>query len=106
MAFEYTKQPEEKEIIAVDFSRRIPAGITVTSYTTTIETTSPTDPNSYTSHLVLGTPTMTGVTGKEKILAVMISEGVDGYKYRVSFKVTLSDGQIKEDDVWVIVKET
>jgi hypothetical protein len=114
MAFEYTKQPWEEEIIGVDFSRRVPTGITIMPVATGItevsieETVSPSGSiaANYGGHLVLGTPVLTGVVGKEKILAVMISAGVSGFKYRVSFRVTLSDGQKKEDDVWVIVKES
>jgi len=111
MAFEYTKQPWEEEIIAVDFSRRVPAGTTIEPVAddvteVVLEATLPSEPNSYGPHITIGTPALTGVAGREKILAVMISDGVTGYKYRLSFRITLSDGQKKEDDVWVIVKET
>lgn len=111
MAFEYNKQPWEEEIIGVDFSRRITSGVTILPVATdvtyvVVEETVPFNDGSYVDHLQLGTPQLTGVTGKEKILAVMVSGGITGYKYRVSFKVTLSDGQKKEDDVWVIVKES
>ena len=117
MAFEYTKQPWEEEIIGVDFSRRVPAGITVNApsapytsgtYVNIEETISPTGliAGNFGGHLTLGTPIMTGVTNKEKILTTMVSGGVSGFKYRVSFKVALSDTQKKEDDVWVIVTET
>lgn len=114
MAFEYTKQPWEEEIIGVDFSRRVPAGTTISAVAadvTYVEVEETLGLNGQSSdglgsHLVLDTPVLTGVSGREKILAVKVSEGVDQFKYRVSFKITLSDGQKKEDDVWVIVKET
>lgn len=114
MSFTYEKQPWEEEIIGVDFSRRVPSGRTILPVAAdvtevTIEETVGLQgqiPDGLGSHLQLGTPALTGVVGKERILAVMISAGVDQFKYRVSFKVTLSDGQKKEDDVWVIVKET
>jgi hypothetical protein len=114
MAFEYNKQPWEEEIIGVDFSRRVPSGKTILPVASNVtevsieETVGLTgqSPDGLGSHLQLGTPALTGVTGKERILAVMVSAGVDQFKYRVSFKVTLSDGQKKEDDVWVIVKES
>lgn len=118
MAFEYSKQPSEKEIIGVDFSRRVPAGVTVVppsppytsdTYVSIEETVAMSTgliAANYGGHLTLGVPAMSGVTGKEKILTVMVSGGVSGFKYRVSFKVKLSDSQEKEDDVWIIVKET
>ena len=111
MAFEYTKQPWEEEIIAVDFSRRVPAGVTVDAVATgvtdvTLEEVVGTNYQNYAGHVELSDTTLTGVTGKEKILAVMVSAGVSGFKYRLSFRVTLSDSQKKEDDVWVIVKES
>jgi hypothetical protein len=111
MAFEYTKQPSEKEIIAVDFSRRVPLGVTVTPVAVgvtdvALEATLPSESNVYGPHITIGTPVLTGVAGKEKVLAVMVSDGVTGYKYRLSFRITLSDGQKKEDDVWITVKET
>lgn len=114
MAFEFTKQPWEEEIIAVDFSRRVPAGVTILPVDTDItdvvlEQTvglNGQSPDLYSGHLQIGSQTLTGVVGREKILAAVVSSGVDQFKYRVSFRVTLSDGQKKEDDVWVIVKET
>lgn len=114
MAFEFPKQPSEQEIVSVDFSRRTPAGVTISAvspgvtYVTLEQTLGLTGQSSdgLGSHLTLGTPTLVGVAGREKILAVLVSAGVDQFKYRLSFKVTLSDGQVKEDDVWVIVKET
>jgi len=113
MAFEYNKQPWEEEIIGVDFSRRIPAGVTVQAVQTGVtdceieEIVGLTgqNPNDYVAgHLTLATPVLAGASSK--ILTVMVSDGVANFKYRVSFRVTLSDNQKKEDDVWVIVKET
>jgi len=114
MSFLYEKQPWEEEIIGVDFSRRVPSGATISAVSPSvtyvaIEETVGLNGQSADglgSHLTLGTPTLTGVAGREKILAVKVSGGVDQFKYRVTFRITLSDGQKKEDDVWVIVKET
>jgi hypothetical protein len=112
--FEYTKQPAEKEIIGVDFSRRVPAGVTIVavapgvtyvSVEATESLSTGASPSDYASHLVLDTPVLTGTAGRERILAVMISEGVAEFKYKLSFKVTLSDSQVKEEDVWVIIRE-
>lgn len=114
MAFEFNKQPWEEEIIGVDFSRRVPVGTTIQPVAVdvtdvTLEQTvglTGQNPGDYSSHIEIGTPELTGTSGREKILAVMVSSGVDQFKYRLSFRVTLSDGQKKEDDVWVIVKES
>lgn len=108
MAFEYTKQPYEEEIVAVDFSRRVPSGTTITTYSVVIEETvglTGLNAANYSPHLTLGTPSLTGAVGRERVLAVMVSNGVSDFKYRVSYRITLSDNQKKEDDVWVTVKE-
>jgi hypothetical protein len=109
--FSYEKQPWEEEIVGVDFSRRVPAGVTVNAVAcgvtdVTLEETVGDRPGDYGGHIEISDITLTGVTGKEKILAAMISAGVAGFKYRISYRITLSDNQKKEDDVWVTVKET
>jgi len=109
MAFEYTKQPWEEEIVAVDFSRRVPSGTTITAYSVVLEETvalAGLIAANYSPHIVIGTPSLIGTVGRERILAVMVSAGVAGFKYRLSYRITLSDTQKKEDDVWIIVKET
>ena len=110
MAFEYTKQPWEEELVAVDFSRRVSSGITITAYSVTLEETVAVTQGliaaNYGPHIVIGTPSLVGATGRERILTVMVSAGVSGFKYRLSYRITLSDNQKKEDDVWIIVKET
>jgi hypothetical protein len=109
MAFEYTKQPYEEELVAVDFSRRVPSGITISAYSVTLEETISLIGQSAEGlgpHIVIGTPSLTGVVSRERILVVMVSAGVDTFKYRLSYRITLSDNQKKEDDVWIIVKET
>jgi len=113
VAFDYPKQPWEKEIIGVDFSRRVPPGSTVLPVSVNItdvsleETVSLSGAiaSNYSPHISISSVTLTGVTGREKILVALISDGVSGFKYRLSFRITLSDNQRKEDDVWVIVKE-
>lgn len=109
MAFEYTKQPYEQEFVAVDFSRRVPSGTTIAAYSVTLEETVAVTQGliaaNYSPHISLGTPSLSGVVGREKILVVMVSNGISGFKYRFSYRITLSDNQKKEDDVWVIVKE-
>lgn len=81
-------------------------GVTDVTIEETVSLTSGAIAANYGGHLVISGTTLTGITGREKILAAMILAGVAGFKYRVSFRVTLSDSQKKEDDVWVIVKET
>ncbi len=114
MSFSYEKQPWEVEIIGVDFSRRVPAGVTILPVEVdvtdvTVEETiplgsslSPTDAE----ELVITDITLAGVAGREKILTAKISAGVISFQYRVTFRVTLSDGQKKEDDLLVTVKES
>ena len=107
--FLYSKQPWESELVAVDFSRRVPSGTTISSYEVTLEeTVAPPNVHAadYSPHIAIGTPALTGVTGRERILVVMVSAGITGFKYRLSYRITLSDSQRKEDDVWIIVKET
>lgn len=114
MAFEYHKQPSEIEIIGVDFSRRVPAGVTIVPVEVDVTwvskelTISPTNlvESNYSPHLTISDIVLAGVAGREKILTAKISDGVENFQYRVTFKVTLSDGQKKEDDVLVTVKET
>ncbi len=114
MSFTYAKQPFECEIIAVDFSRRIPAGVTISPVSTAVtyvqveETIAPanTSASDYNGHLVISSTTLVGIAGREKILAAKISAGVSSFSYRVTFRITLSDGQKKEEDVLVTIKET
>lgn len=114
MSFSYEKQPWEVEIIGVDFSRRVPAGVTILPVEVDVtdvrieETITPSNliASNYGPHLAISSIALAGVIGREKILTAKISDGVTGFQYRVTFKVTLSDGQKKEDDVLVTVKET
>lgn len=114
MAFPYEKQPWEIETIAVDFSRRVPPGATILPVAAevtnvTVEATIPPSnviTANYAGHLVISDVILAGVAGREKILTAKISEGVANFQYRVTFRTTLSDGQKKEDDVLVTIKET
>lgn len=103
--FEYEKEPAEKEIIGVNFSRRIPSGVTISMYevTSALFDNSPekiAEAADLGPHLSVSSIVVVG-----KILTCMISDGVDTFKYKVTFKVTLSDGQLKEDNVRVKVIE-
>jgi len=112
MAFEYEKQPWEEEIVGVDFSRRVPATTSITAYTVAVEETiSPPgfQAGSYSPHLSGGTPALSGPgvdPARHKILSSLLTGGVNNFQYRVTFRVTLLDGQKKEEDVLVTVKET
>lgn len=114
MSFAYTKQPWEEEIIGVDFSRRVPSGITILPVEADVTdvqieaTISPANMHEgdYSPHLTISSIVLTGVVGREKILTAKISDGVAAFQYRVTFRITLSDGQKKEDDVLVTIKET
>jgi len=101
--FTFQKQPLEKEIISVDFSRRIPAGVTIAAQTVVSElwNNSPELIANMTGTLLQ----VSGIAVVRKVLSCMITDGSGGYNYRVTFTVTLSDGQVKEDEVFVTVKE-
>lgn len=101
--FTFPKQPDEKEIIAVDFSRRIPSGVTIVSQTVVSELFGNTADQIAN---MTGTPlSVSAITVVRKTVSCLISDGEDGFHYRVTFKITLSDGQVKEDEVFVDVKE-
>lgn len=114
MSFEYSKQPWEEEIIGIDFSRRVPAGKTILAPATDVtevkveEIISPSrlNPSDYGGHVTVSGVALSGIVGREKILTALISGGVDSFQYRITFRVTLSDGQKKEDDILVTIKET
>lgn len=101
--FTFQKQIAEKETIGVDFSRRIPAGvtITVTSVVSALYNNTPEQIQNMT-----GTPLqVSSVSLVKKVLSCLISDGEDGFNYKVTFTITLSDGQVKQDEVIVNVRE-
>lgn len=101
--FVFSKQPAEREIIGIDFSRRIPSGVTIISYTVVAELH---DNSSDLIANMTGTQLqVSSIAVVKKTLSCLITDGEDGFKYRVTFKVTLSDGQIKEDEIFVNVIE-
>mgnify|MGYP001500428148 FL=1 len=115
--FNYPKQPKEREIIGVDFSRRIPSGVTVVNSLAT-PGVDPPDGYSVTATLFESDSTHEGgynpiplvvVPGEtscsRKVLSCMVSGGTDKNVYRCTFIVTLSDHQVKEEDVFVRVNE-
>jgi hypothetical protein len=101
--FEFEKQPAEKETIGINFSRRVPAGATVTSYTVVSELydNSPEKVSASTDPLQVSNISLS----TNKTLSCLISNGQDGYKYKVTFTLNLSDLQAKQDEIFVTVKE-
>ena len=101
--FEFEKQPSEKEIIGINFSRRVPATATISSYevASDLYNNSPEKVSSSTNPLQVSSISLS----TKKVLSCLISDGQDGYVYKVTFTITLSDGQIKQDEVFVTVRE-
>jgi len=110
--FEFPKQPSEKEIIGVDFSRRIPPGVSIididgppeVGYSVTVNTTE-TGPSGAAGAGDSNPLTVSYLSVSRKVLSCMVSAGTDQFVYRCTFVVTLSDGQVKEEDVFVRVNE-
>jgi hypothetical protein len=101
--FVFEKQPSEKEIIGVNFSRRVPTGVTIVSSSVVAElygNTADMIAESLGPHLQAINPTLT-----QKTLSCLLIDGVDGFKYKVTFQITLSDNQVKQEDVYVTIKE-
>ncbi len=101
--FIFQKQPAEEEIIGIDFSRRIPPTVTISSYIVVAELHGNTPEkiaDSIGPHLQVR-----GTAVSRKTLSCIIYDGQDSLKYRVTFKVTLSDSQVKEDEIFINVIE-
>lgn len=103
--FEYRKQPAESEIIGVNFSRRMPPSTTIAAYSVTSSLWNNT-PEQIAAAPNLGDHLeVSGVALVGKVLTCLISKGLSTYNYKVTFKITLSDLQVKEEDVFVKVIE-
>jgi hypothetical protein len=113
--FDYPKQPKEREIIGVDFSRRIPSGVTVINSPAT-PGVDPPDGYSVTATLSESDSAHEGgynpspltvslLSVSRKVLSCMVSGGTDKNVYKCTFVVLLSDLQVKEEDVFVRVNE-
>jgi hypothetical protein len=103
--FEFEKKPDEKETIGINFSRRIPSGVTISSYTVTAALYGNTADQIAAAGNLDAELDVSGSAVSNKTLSCLIDKGLDGYKYRVKFVVILSDTQRKTDYVYVTIND-
>ncbi len=89
------KQPGDAWFIVFDFASWLGTTTTVTSVSTPVW-------NPVTSAPTAGTPT---VVETNKAVQIKVSGGTAGYLGVMTFDATMADGQIKEVEVQVAVKE-
>lgn len=94
----FAKQPGEDFDIAVEFTAaKLPSGRTISS-----ATVSAVDNDGTTDNTVLASTTVT-VSGND--LTFHPQAGVSGKWYRFDILITLDNGNILEDNVWMIVDD-
>jgi hypothetical protein len=107
--FEFNKQPSEKEIVAVDFSRRIPQAVSILDVEGLPGTGYSVVPSVYEKNAEVQGDSFTLIVSdlsiSRKVLSCMVSSGTDKIVYKCTFIITLSDGQVKEEDVFIRVNE-
>lgn len=98
--FVFNKQPSEKELVGINFSRRIPKTVIVSSYDIRLFKY---DQESWssTTEISISNPAIY----RDKSIVCFVDGGYADTNYKVSIVVTLSDGQKKEDDILIVVKE-
>ena len=95
---EFTKEPAEKYVIAIEYSGRLPTGASLSSGTVTAYDmgAGATD----TSVLTSTTATIATTQAKAQVRA-----GSAGKKYKITFTVTLDTGDILEDEVLMTIRD-
>jgi len=96
--FNYIKQPDESRILTIDCSNALPDGITITVVSAYVFDLAETDSS---SSMIHGTPTIEGSN-----IYVQLKGGVSGQFYNCKLLLTLSNGEVAEDDITVEVKNT
>lgn len=93
----FSKQPAEAYTIGLEFSGKLPTGVSLSSGTVAAYDPTGTD----VSGTVLSgtTATITGTQARIKVLA-----GTHGIDYRLQFLVTLSNADVLEEDVLMMVE--
>jgi hypothetical protein len=93
----FRKQPDEIYPVTIDFSARLPTGLTISSAAGSV-TNLATDAS---ENAMLSSTTLTvssgNVTGK-------VTGGSHGTDYRITFKATLSDSSVLEEDLLMQVR--
>ncbi len=95
VTFSFAKQPSERFAIGVDWSARLGEGETLASVTVEardLRTGLPAD--------VIESP---GISGS--ISSVVVKNGTDGGRYRITLRVTTSSGSVHEADGTMSVRE-
>ncbi len=89
----FRKQPGETVIWDVDFKLNLPSGVTLTG-TPTANVVGDDASLTVTSLVISGTA-----------VQATYAAGTDGKRYRVEIVVNFSNGEIREGDVYVIVRD-
>lgn len=93
----FRKQPSETYPIAIDYTNRLPEGLTLSSGTVAALNVQ----TNLTDNTVLSSTTGT-VSGSK--LRAKVQAGVNGSDYKITFTATLSDSSILEDDITMQVR--
>lgn len=93
----FDKQPAEAYLIAIEWSGKLPVGATLVSGT--VEATR--FPDLVVDNSVISN-TLASVAGTQSIIKVL--NGTHGQDYRITFMMTLSNGDLLEEDVLMQVR--
>ena len=94
----YTKQPGEKETIKIDFSNRLPSGVTISSLTSA-------KMYKYSDDTDVSSTMITNTSVTSPYVYVQIDDGTDGVEYYLTVKIVLDNGDNIEEDLRVLVDE-
>ena len=97
----FPKQPYEEFPIAINYKGKLPFGAQLVSGTVSALDLSN---NSDASTIVLGSTTAT-IDTAESLAKVIVRQGTDGKRYKITFRVVLSDTSKLEDEVIMEVAE-
>ena len=93
----FEKQPDEAYIIAVEWAGKLPEGASLVSGT--VQATR--FPDLVTDNSVISN-TLASVSGTQSL--IRCQNGVHGRDYRITFLMTLSNGDVLEEDVVMQVR--
>jgi len=96
--FNYIKQSAESRILTIDCTNALPTGVTITAVSASVYDLAETDKS---SDMIYGTPTISGDD-----VYVQLQGGISGQFYNCRILLTLSNGEVAEDDITVEVKNT
>lgn len=94
---QFIKQPAETYIISVDMTGKLPTGATITSGAVAAF-----DPALIDVSATILQSTVATIVGDEARVRVL--NGTHGTLYRIRFRLTLSDGDLLEEDVEMSVE--